>query len=863
MDIKFEYYNLALTASLLFMAFSLILSAIYLFNNKIIYGKFTAYVLRAATVFLLLISLANPYLEDKSISSARAYALIDISESNDEAVMQQMLDRLMLYQEAGIDLNLIPFAGSSEGIAFSRVSSNYRSMKLALSRLDIGKTNIENALKYIENKEPGSVLLLSDGYQTEGDAFSVVTNLKESGFRIYPLVPATDYQASDKLVVSNLHAPLIARQGKSVSIRTSIKNATSSAQSGKLEVKHGEKTVYSRTISVPQGREELFLTDSSIAEEGIKEITAVFQPDNKNFPVSSRTIFLSSEKGEKVLLLNGSTEDQNILQQVFKNQSYQLKSLLPNEIKNLNQDFSEFSTVIFNNISLDQLPRGTASNIEAYVQAGGSFIMIGGNRSFGLGGYINSAIEDVLPVEMLPPQKEEKRLNVAVQLLIDKSGSMSTGRRMDFAKEAAIGVVDNLKDDDFVGVMGFDVNPFVVIRLARVRDIRAEAERRIGLLFPSKGTSVIAALDEARRDLVRASAGRKHMVLLTDGEITDAPKHYYLELIKQIRLLGITVSTVLVGSEGGQAMLKEMSDVGGGAFYHTRDARALPNIFIEDLKVASGERTLKEQSDYLVREGPSGLLSTRVRNYPKLMGYVQTKSKARASLELVAMADNKAEPVLASWKYGKGKSAAYTSDANGRWSRDWVTWAGFQNFWTDILDSLRKESVSAEDMVRFDLKTYYENAKLYLDLSVFSEAERSSLEAEVIFPDASKHQISLRAVAPGRYMSSIDSPQAGKYEFYGKFAAKDMTPVAFYLSGELLGEVKGKGFNLPFLRSIADSSGGKFNPESSELKTQEYTYVSTRSLYYYVLLSALCFFLLEILLREGVIRIQRPFRASL
>src|SRR5205085_1609053 len=150
----------------------------------------------------------------------------------------------------------------------------------------------------------------------------------------------------------------------------------------------------------------------------------------------------------------------------------------------------------------------------------------------------------------------EKRLNLAVQLLIDKSKSMAEGNKINFAKEAAVKIVDNLKDEDYIGVLGFDTNPFVVIRLSQVASVRTEAERRISLLYPNKGTSLVASLDEARRDLVRVSAGRKHMLILTDGEITDAPKQYYYELVKQIRLLGITISTVMVGSEGDESMLK-------------------------------------------------------------------------------------------------------------------------------------------------------------------------------------------------------------------------------------------------------------------------------------------------------------------
>ena len=60
--------------------------------------------------------------------------------------------------------------------------------------------------------------------------------------------------------------------------------------------------------------------------------------------------------------------------------------------------------------------------------------------------------------------------------------------------------------------------------------------------------------------------------------------------------------------------------------------------------------------------------STDIDAFPPLRGYVETKPRERANLELVVMTEGKAHPLLASWHYGKGRSLAFTSDANGRWS---------------------------------------------------------------------------------------------------------------------------------------------------------------------------------------------------
>ena len=58
------------------------------------------------------------------------------------------------------------------------------------------------------------------------------------------------------------------------------------------------------------------------------------------------------------------------------------------------------------------------------------------------------------------PKKDEAR---AVVLVIDKSGSMREENRILYAKEAAKAVARQLKDNDFLGIVGFDVSAFVLV----------------------------------------------------------------------------------------------------------------------------------------------------------------------------------------------------------------------------------------------------------------------------------------------------------------------------------------------------------------------------------------------------------------
>jgi hypothetical protein len=56
---------------------------------------------------------------------------------------------------------------------------------------------------------------------------------------------------------------------------------------------------------------------------------------------------------------------------------------------------------------------------------------------------------------------------------------------------------------------------------------------------------------------------------------------------------------------------------------------------------------------------------------PQLQGYVATTPKPAAQVVLIS---NLGGPVLTVWQYGLGRVVAWTSDALGLWTADWLRW---------------------------------------------------------------------------------------------------------------------------------------------------------------------------------------------
>src|SRR6185312_497880 len=101
--------------------------------------------------------------------------------------------------------------------------------------------------------------------------------------------------------------------------------------------------------------------------------------------------------------------------------------------------------------------------------------MIGGDLSFGAGGYYQTPIEEALPVDL--NLKKMRRLpGVALAMAMDYSGSMDSAgmhtpgsmSKLDLAKEATNQAVDLLNAQDQVSVLAVDTRANVVVPLQYV-----------------------------------------------------------------------------------------------------------------------------------------------------------------------------------------------------------------------------------------------------------------------------------------------------------------------------------------------------------------------------------------------------------
>ena len=176
-------------------------------------------------------------------------------------------------------------------------------------------------------------------------------------------------------------------------------------------------------------------------------------------------------------------------------------------------------------------------------------MMLGGEESFGLGGYYRTPIEEALPVTMEVKQKVEIP-SLAVVLSIDRSGSMAMTTdekvtKLDLAKEAAHLVVDLLDERNEVGVMSLGHRVHLGRAGPPAKD-KAAIHHAIATIKAGGGTDGYPALKESYQVLFDRPALLKHVIFLSDGQMTRGD---FQGLLRRMAKDKITVSTVAIGKD--------------------------------------------------------------------------------------------------------------------------------------------------------------------------------------------------------------------------------------------------------------------------------------------------------------------------
>jgi hypothetical protein len=268
-------------------------------------------------------------------------------------------------------------------------------------------------------------------------------------------------------------------------------------------------------------------------------------------------------------------------------------------------------------------------------------------------------------------------------MLIDRSTSM-LGPRIAATKRAAIELVKQLAPEDLVGVLAFDTQAYVVAEVQPAQQVTADIVEKLVQLRSSGGTDVYPALAAAVNRLDVTGATVKHIILLSDGN-TAFHEKAYRSLIQTMQDGQITVSTIGIGSVFVNTdYLQWLADSTGGTFYEMRSLEELPQLVARDTHHELGRLPFTEGA-FRPTRSPTTDWFADVTEWPTLRGYLTTTPKSSARVDLTVMTAEETSPLLARWSLGQGRVVTFASDADTRWSPDWIRWPGFEGVWSQVM----------------------------------------------------------------------------------------------------------------------------------------------------------------------------------
>ena len=731
-----------------------------------------ALVCRGGAYALVVLALAgvalSAYLPSDRLSVVVA---VDRSESIDapgRQWQQRYLDQVAAALAPGDELGVVVF-GKDTHVARPPARPepiDLEAPPVSATATDIGAA-LQTALALFPPDTERRLVLLSDGNETRGSAAAQITRATRAAVRIYPAVPPHT-RAADVSVEKVAVAPLVA-EGSVFPIRVILRNQ-SAARSVALSLLIDDEQVGTEAITLQPGLNAVEVP-YRMTGPGTHRLRAQVQAAGDAIPGNNyRDATLMIGGKSRVLLV--SPQPRSPLADALQRKDFSVTTINPNDFPANVDGLVGYHCVVFEDVTAAGMNARRLEALEHYVKDfGGGFIVVAGERTYGDTAFKKTPFERILPVTLEPRQPPRaEREPLALFILIDHSNSMGYHIRnrlerseeqskLSYAKRAALAVVNQLKDSDFVGLIVFDSQPFEIAPLRALKENRAVLLEDIPRLQPGGGTDFYEALESARAQLVDSRIGTKHAILLTDGDTNRGAGDHY-PLIAALAKADISVTTVRIGDDTvNLTLLNDISSRTGGQFYHVENVETLPELLLKDTTQAMSQAPRRNET-FAPRIGgvSQALRGIKPNDLPDLNGYAYSRAKPGADVMAYVLARDKKDPVLAAWQYGLGRVATFTASLDDD-AETWVGWEGFGKLWSQVVHWVVREQTPWD----YALAVRRVDGQATLTLHSFEDEDDGVLMARV-FPGLDQpFDVPFVPHAPREFVARIRALPGGRY----------------------------------------------------------------------------------------------------
>ena len=764
-------------------------------------------VVRSLLILVLGLALSNPKLLSHS-DQVNVFFCLDVSES---IPADQRLKAKAFIGQAASEMQGEDRAGL---IVFGKHPSLEISLRTKFEALNVKSivnshnTNIHDALQLAIGRLPqqgkGRIVVFSDGNENLKHSRDMAYLAGSLDIEIYP-VPLATWFGKNEAFIKSMVTPATVALETPFEIRlvviSSVKN------SGELVMIRNGNLLVQQPIDLNIGTNALSFTDT-LSEPGLYLYKAVVNfADDTFFQNNEGLSFTKGSRRSRILHLTDKDAGSKYLAAALQAQGLDIDPKGAKNILGSIHGFVDYNAIILDNVSARALSFSTMEQLERYVKdIGGGLIMIGGDTSFGAGFYKKTPVEKALPVFMDTPT-DIKLSDLTLVFVIDKSSSMTSSyndkSKLEMAKIAAFSSIEMLNPIDTVGIVTFDTEFGWTVPLTRANE-RQKIADNLSRIMEGGGTDLYPALNDVQSVLHQISSGKKHVIVLSDGETEEAD---FQTLVQSMGASGITISTVSIGQSANIGLMKSIAEWGKGRAYYTDDPNSIPNIFTGETKIISKKtitETTLQPSVKVFNEMLHGLASMKL---PAVYGQVVTYPKPGAELLLVT----EQGPLLAAWQYGLGRSVAFTSDLTNRWGKDWIKWEHYGKFTSQMVKWAQRKETDQRFVAAIDSNGKSGNFLVDVTTDHNRFVNYLKLHTRVLLPSGKDHTFAMEQIAPGRYAGTFPAEEIGAYYFsvYSNSGNLAVAPRTFGLGIAYTEEFNATAVNEDLLEALASTTKGR------------------------------------------------------
>lgn len=808
--------------------------------------RYLAIFVRSVVVLLVTLALARVQHTERSDKQTVLF-LLDRSKSISSEQVQKQDEWLRLATGKGKvpdrdRVGVLTFAGSVNieqppmkgGVYYHRAAN-----PAGTDRTDLAQA-FRMALATFPPDSSKRLVLLSDGNQNVGDVLSELSAAQAAGAGV-DVIPDL-YRRENEVLIERVVVSPNVKQGEQARVRVVLRSTGRAAGSLQLFLKHDDRreeilldaarrrVVLETGISVfPRPGEAPI--DLSFPIGGAYQVEVVFHPDpgTDQLPANNRAAALVNvESRGRILILSTDPAADQVLANALNQEQLETLLTTPDAISLNAPTLQQFDAVILSNVPANLISDEAQRMLRAYVyDLGGGLAMIGGDQSFGAGGWIGSPLAEALPVG-LDVKSRREMLRSALVLVVDRSGSMSAPvqgtqtTKLALAIEAAADSANLLSRLDYVGVVGFESQAEWVIPLGPNTNPQRIAPA-LRNMTGGGGTDMYPALETACAKLERIGEGfaTRHVILLTDGEDTSGQRN--LLLAQRMAQHKISLTTIAIGDQVNLQLLRQLAETTQQRCHLVQDPLKLPAILTRETRLIHRPFIIEKTfAPLLVNALPDTVagLGRTGGQLPACKGYVLTEKKDLTETPIVSDSKDQ-DPILAQWNYGRGKAVAFTSGLWNRWGQNWAGWERFARFWGQTVRWMMRQSKEAG---LFDVSPpMLESGQARVTIEAvdadgsFLSGDLLDLSGVVLGPDGVTHPVSVQQTAAGRYEAVVPMDAEGDYVLNLPYILKRMDgsiratgSVRTGLSVPYSPEYRDLSSNEPLLREVARKGAGRY-----------------------------------------------------